>query len=81
MQIALANQKKKIRKAKVSHLKRLVPKTVVEDLRLPRVVYNREEMLKSLHAIQALKDRGVRIFYGHDPEFWRTVPQAPVPIG
>ena len=23
---------------------------------------------------------GARIFFGHDPEFWRTVPQGPTPI-
>jgi glyoxylase-like metal-dependent hydrolase (beta-lactamase superfamily II) len=34
-------------------------------------------MLRSLHALRALRDRGAQIFYGHDPEFWATVPQAP----
>jgi hypothetical protein len=24
-----------------------------------------------------LEAGGVRIFFGHDPEFWKTVPQAP----
>jgi len=52
----------------------------LENLRLPRVVYDRDEMLKSLQAIKALQARGVRIFYGHDAQFWRTVPQAPVAI-
>ena len=52
----------------------------LESLRLPRVVHDREEMLRSLHAIRALRDAGVRIFYGHDAEFWKGVPQAPVAI-
>ena len=37
-------------------------------------------MLASLDRLTALEAGGARIFYGHDPEFWQTVPQAPVPI-
>ena len=36
-----------------------------------------ERFLEKLRALQA---RGARIFYGHDPEFWKSVPQAPAPI-
>jgi len=35
-------------------------------------------MLASLDRLEALEQGGARIFFGHDPEFWRTVPQAPV---
>jgi N-acyl homoserine lactone hydrolase len=31
--------------------------------------------------VGALERGGARIFFGHDPEFWRTAPQAPVPSG
>jgi N-acyl homoserine lactone hydrolase len=27
-----------------------------------------------------LEKGGARIFFGHDPEFWRSVPQAPAAI-
>jgi N-acyl homoserine lactone hydrolase len=34
-------------------------------------------MLASLDRLAALEKGGARIFFGHDPEFWRGVPQAP----
>ena len=52
----------------------------LENLHLPRVVHNREEMLESLGRIGTLKKAGARIFYGHDAEFWASVPQASAEI-
>jgi hypothetical protein len=26
--------------------------------------------------LRSMRDRGVRIFYGHDREFWKSVPQG-----
>ena len=49
----------------------------LDELHLPSVVYDREAMLASLRRLRALRDAGARIFYGHDAEFWATVPQAP----
>lgn len=49
----------------------------LEDLHLPSVVYDQEGMLESLRRLRRLRDAGARIFYGHDPEFWATVPQVP----
>ena len=43
-------------------------------------MYDREAMLASLDRLEALERSGARIFFGHDPEFWETVPQAPVPV-
>jgi hypothetical protein len=37
-------------------------------------------MLDSLLRIRQLRDRGARLFYGHDPDFWQTVAIAPSPI-
>jgi N-acyl homoserine lactone hydrolase len=48
--------------------------------RLPRNMYEREAVLASIDRLEALERSGARIFFGHDPEFWRTVPQAPVPV-
>jgi N-acyl homoserine lactone hydrolase len=52
----------------------------LEALHLPSIVHDRGAMLASLHRLRALRDGGARIFYGHDPEFWATVPQAPRPV-
>ena len=48
--------------------------------RLPRYVSDREAMLASLDRLEALEKSGARIFFSHDPEFWRFVPQAPAAI-
>jgi glyoxylase-like metal-dependent hydrolase (beta-lactamase superfamily II) len=52
----------------------------LDELHLPSIVHDREGMLASLRRLRALRDGGARIFYGHDPEFWATVPQGPVEI-
>jgi glyoxylase-like metal-dependent hydrolase (beta-lactamase superfamily II) len=52
----------------------------LEELHLPGIVHDPDEMLRSLHALRALRAAGARIFFGHDPEFWATVPQAPAPV-
>jgi len=52
----------------------------LDELRLPEVVADREAMLASLQRLRALRAAGARLFYGHDPDFWATVPQAPLEI-
>jgi N-acyl homoserine lactone hydrolase len=49
----------------------------LRERRLPPAMHDREQMLASLDKLEALERGGARIFFGHDPEFWRTVPQAP----
>jgi N-acyl homoserine lactone hydrolase len=49
----------------------------LRERRLPRYVHDRDEMLTSLDRLAAFEQKGARIFFGHDPEFWQTVPQAP----
>jgi len=49
----------------------------LDELRLPNLAADPEQMLASLQRLRALRDAGARIFYGHDPDFWATVPQAP----
>lgn len=48
--------------------------------RLPRFVHDREAMLASLEKISQLEKGGARIFVGHDPDFWATLPQDGTPI-
>jgi len=52
----------------------------LEKMWLPRQVHDREGMLASLTVLAGLKARGARIFYGHDPDFWKDVPQAPLAV-
>jgi N-acyl homoserine lactone hydrolase len=52
----------------------------LRERRLPRFAYDKEAMLASLDRLAALEAGGARIFFGHDPEFWQTVPQAPQAI-
>ena len=52
----------------------------LEELHLPAIVHDPSAMLSSLHRLRALQQAGARIFYGHDPEFWATVPQAPAEV-
>jgi len=52
----------------------------LEDLHLPQLLHNAEQMRASLMMFRKLQAAGARIFYGHDPVFWREVPQAPLLI-
>jgi N-acyl homoserine lactone hydrolase len=52
----------------------------LRERRLPRFVHDRDEMLASLDRLAALEKAGARIFFGHDPDFWATVPQAPTAL-
>ena len=53
----------------------------LRERRLPRFVHDRDQMHASLDRLAALEAQGARIFFGHDPEFWATVPQAPLSLG
>jgi glyoxylase-like metal-dependent hydrolase (beta-lactamase superfamily II) len=52
----------------------------LEEMMLPSIVAEPETMMESLRTLKKLKNAGARIFYGHDPEFWESVPQAPLEI-
>ncbi|MGH7048265.1 MAG: N-acyl homoserine lactonase family protein [Stellaceae bacterium] len=53
----------------------------LRERRLPQNVYDRAAMLASLDRLARLEVGGARIFFGHDGEFWKSVPQAPAAIG
>jgi N-acyl homoserine lactone hydrolase len=55
-------------------------KRTLDTLHLPASRYNREQMLETLALLRRMQGDGARIFYGHDPEFWTTVPKAPLPV-
>jgi glyoxylase-like metal-dependent hydrolase (beta-lactamase superfamily II) len=54
----------------------------IEDMHLPAAsaVHDEGAMRKSLEALRSLQRAGARLMFGHDPEFWRDVPQAPLEI-
>ena len=48
---------------------------------LPTVVWDEREMSYSLGRLRELRDKqGATTVYGHDPEQWRTLAQAPAPM-
>ena len=53
----------------------------LERLHLPGVVADREAALAVLKRFGEMQGRGARIMFGHDPEFWKSVPQAPQRLG
>jgi glyoxylase-like metal-dependent hydrolase (beta-lactamase superfamily II) len=46
----------------------------LDELHLPSVLDDREQMLASLRRLRALRDAGARIIVGHDPADWASVP-------
>jgi glyoxylase-like metal-dependent hydrolase (beta-lactamase superfamily II) len=49
----------------------------LENLHLPPLCHDREASLASLRLLRELQSRGARLVFGHDPEAWASVPQAP----
>jgi glyoxylase-like metal-dependent hydrolase (beta-lactamase superfamily II) len=52
----------------------------LKERRLPRFVHDREAMLASLDRLAQLQRGGARIFFGHDAEFWSSLPHNGTPI-
>jgi glyoxylase-like metal-dependent hydrolase (beta-lactamase superfamily II) len=53
----------------------------LEQLHLPGVMADRTAARAVLERFREMQTRGARIMFGHDPEFWKTVPQAPKRLG
>ncbi len=51
-------------------------KRSLDEMHLPRDVQNKEDSLHTLQLLAQLRRSGTRIFYGHDGEFWKGVPQG-----
>ncbi|MEE2982860.1 MAG: N-acyl homoserine lactonase family protein [Pseudomonadota bacterium] len=49
----------------------------LEELALPGVMHDREQTIASLNKFRELQARGAQIIYGHDPEFWPSLPKGP----
>jgi N-acyl homoserine lactone hydrolase len=48
----------------------------LDEMRMPDQVHNADYYRGSLAKLSALRRAGAQIFYGHDPDFWATVPQG-----
>jgi glyoxylase-like metal-dependent hydrolase (beta-lactamase superfamily II) len=51
-------------------------KRSLDEMRLSAGNWDAEKSLETLSKLRSLREAGVRLFYGHDAEFWKTVPQA-----
>jgi glyoxylase-like metal-dependent hydrolase (beta-lactamase superfamily II) len=50
-------------------------KRTLDELRLSALTYDKEQALATLRVLASMRNSGSRIFYGHDADFWATVPQ------
>ncbi|HXC49597.1 MAG TPA: N-acyl homoserine lactonase family protein [Candidatus Limnocylindrales bacterium] len=50
----------------------------LDEMMLPSVVFSKRQMTASLEKLAALRAAGATMVYGHDPENWATVVQAPL---
>ena len=48
----------------------------LDEMRMPDQVYNADHYRGSLSKLSDLRRAGAKIFFGHDPDFWATVPQG-----
>ncbi|MFP6806783.1 MAG: N-acyl homoserine lactonase family protein [Pseudomonadales bacterium] len=55
-------------------------KRTLDELHLPKSVFDEKKSLNSLEVLAEFQRRGATIYYGHDPAFWENVPQAPVAL-
>ena len=51
-------------------------KRSIDEMRLSRGNWDAETSLETLRRLRSFREIGVRLFYGHDAEFWKAVPQA-----
>ena len=56
-------------------------RSTLADLRLPQLVYDKDEMRASLLRLRALQAKGAQLFFGHDPDFWGGKSGAPIDYG
>lgn len=50
----------------------------LEEMNLPPVVHDPQQMAESLRRLAALQASGARLFFGHDPELWGTLPEPAI---
>lgn len=55
-------------------------KEALDTMTLPGIIADPGGVTRSFHVFRDLQQQGATIMYGHDLEFWRTVPQAPATL-
>jgi len=50
----------------------------LDEMILPPTVHDPQQMTESLQRLAALQAGGARLFFGHDPEQWSTLPEPAV---
>lgn len=53
----------------------------LEHLHLPGIVADKDAALAVFRQFRNMQARGARIMFGHDLEFWKSIPQAPARLG
>ena len=56
-------------------------KDSLEQMHAPGIIVDREAALAVFRKFRELQELGARIMFGHDPDFWKSIPQAPVRLG
>lgn len=56
-------------------------KDSLEQMRTPGVIADKEAALAVFRRFREMQARGATIMFGHDPEFWKSIPQAPKRLG
>lgn len=56
-------------------------KETLDTMTLPGVITDPDGFTRSLDLFRDLQSRGATIMYGHDLDFWSTIPQAPARLG
>lgn len=56
-------------------------KEALDTMALPGIIADSDGATRSFHLFRELQSKGATIMYGHDLEFWKTIPQAPTRLG
>ena len=52
-----------------------------EQLHAPGIAADKQAAIAVFRRIREMQARGATIMFGDDPEFWKSVPQAPIRLG
>jgi glyoxylase-like metal-dependent hydrolase (beta-lactamase superfamily II) len=56
-------------------------KESLDNMHGPGIVADPEAVLATFRRFREMQVRGARIMFGHDPDFWKGIPQAPARLG
>ncbi len=56
-------------------------KESLDTMTLPGIIADAVGVTRAFQLFRGLQSNGATIMYGHDLEFWRTIPQAPARLG